>query len=327
MASFTNVSYVGGKSPASYGVLNPGGAVQRKQPMIAGAVGAAPSLASVMLSGQQVGAAPASQSSGVAGVTAPAPYAGNVPPPPTPAAGSTGIDLSGIDSTIAADPYLAQMRAMTDKQVQDAQSGAASQAQRDLIGYGDFGAGQQNLASLLGSGLDSSLGAVLGDQNTLAAARGNPDSTLAQLASEHLHNNANVDQTDNASNLFYGSKHANDLAGETSAYGARQRTAAGSLADLLGGLNSNIVGARQSAQQQLLTEETAAFQRALQLAQLMGGTAAPAPAPTTGTATPLSPDSLSITGRGRTRTALAPLPGEVAFENQTSGGRGRTYAT
>ena len=352
MAAFASVQYAGGKNPAKYGVL--GATLAPKKPPTTAAYNPyGTSLSSVLLNGAQVGAAPASQASSVAGVTAPvmAQQTGALTIPKLPSLGGTGLNTSvptlnlpaglvdsggnsitgsSIATMMQADPFLQQAEALAQQQVSQAQNAAATAAQRELIGYGDFTGGAQSVSSLLGQGLlDSSLGGVLGDQATLATARANPDSTLSLLGQEHVANNGKIDETDNAANLFYGSKHANDLGSEVGAYGARQRQAATSLANALSGLNSNVLAARTAAQGQISQAELDAFQRALSLAQLLGGTSPsnPNPTPTTPT-TPTSPNASQYATPGVYTTpspyqtylpAFNPAPGWYGRPNAPAG--------
>jgi hypothetical protein len=203
--------------------------------------------------------------------------AGTPTPTPTPKA-PAGFDEAG-------DPILTQIRALGQRSVQDASTGALANAKNDLVNYGGV-AVPQSLRDLFGSATpasDSILGdlpqnAILGalnDAGTAKAAAANPYSTLAQLSQAHDTNTHGIDNTSNLSNLYYSSTHANQLGQEGQNYLGAQNTAAMSLAQMLSGENQGVLGALGTAHQQYLNELPNAYQRWV----TGGGTGDPPPTP------------------------------------------------
>src|SRR5690349_11965059 len=99
MAAFTSVNYAGGKNPSKFGVLGAATAADGSTPKPATTAAFNPygsSLSSVLLNGAQVGAAPASEASSVAGVAAPtmAQPTPQLQIPGLPNLGGSGLNMS-----------------------------------------------------------------------------------------------------------------------------------------------------------------------------------------------------------------------------------------
>jgi hypothetical protein len=232
-----------------------------------------------LLAGAGVGGSPTS----FQGFGAPSSSAPAVSPTVAPAAGATPSPQAQdtvtknapafsppTPDTLSSDPILAQIRALGQQGIQDARSGALSLAERALIGYGSADV-PQSLRDLYAKDTSNPIYAALNDQGAAAAAKANPDSTLAQLALEDQRNNAGIDQTTNAQNLYYSSTHANQLGDEATGYRQKQSSAAQSLEQLLGQANQGVLDAQNVAMQQYQGELPNAYQRALDLASLLGG--------------------------------------------------------
>ncbi len=236
--------YRGFGAPAGQGDLGPAAGYNRDTNLY---LGSGPKLANPGLAlpdgGQPAKAPPAP--------VAPAPAVS--PPVKPPAPNTGGHDFGNLD--FSGDPILAQVRAYNARVVANAQAGALAAKKRDLI---DFGS--KDLATQ-----------TIGDTNTATAAAQNPFSTLAQLLGAHDRNDLGVNETRNKQNLFYSSTRGNDLTTEGKDYLLRQATAQGALERALTGYDSQVLQAQDSAAQNELSAEEAAYMRAIQFALANGG--------------------------------------------------------
>lgn len=178
--------------------------------------------------------------------------------------GGNGGSSSSNDQSIYnldTDPIVQRIKALNANNYANAVSGAQANAKQDLIGGGfnfsDILAAHPELAQGI-------LGSVLADQATAQAAQQNPYSTAANLALGHNQNVHNVDQTDNAANLYYSSTRANQLGDEAHQYlgniAGAQDTLAQALASLIGGVtseqsteNQNLANAYSTARENAVT--------------------------------------------------------------------------
>lgn len=163
--------------------------------------------------------------------------------------GTGGGGAAGGGSTfdITSDPILAQIKALGEKSVGDAETGALALKKQALIrsGFGDLAT------------------SLLGDTGTAAAANQNPSSTLAQLLFAHQQRQQGIDQASNSNNTFYGSAHANQLGDEARQFELDQANAQNALYDLLGQADQGVLSARQHAQDQYAGELPGAYSRFL----------------------------------------------------------------
>jgi hypothetical protein len=190
---------------------------------------------------------------------------------PSPSFGST--DLS-------ADAILNQIKAIGQRGVQDASSGALAGAKNDLIGYGGvdlpqslkdlFANSSPSSDAILGDLPANSILAALNDAGTASAAAANPFSVKAQLSHAHDSNVHGIDQASNLSNLFYSSAHANQLGDEGKNYLGAQDQALQNLAGLLTGENNGVLSAINQAHGQYASELPNAYNRALAAAAASG---------------------------------------------------------
>jgi hypothetical protein len=189
-----------------------------------------------------------------------------------PASAANGLNFGANGpalSDLSTDPILMQIQAAGQRRVQDASSQALAASENALIGYGGL-QGTDSLKALYAADQSNPIYAALLDANTAKAAAANPDSTLKQLANRDLQNIASIDNQRNLQNLYYSSTRANDLSDEATNLRRSENQAATTLAQLLGGQNQNVLLAKQSAEDAYLNGLTGAWDRWLQLQQLLG---------------------------------------------------------
>lgn len=210
--------------------------------------------------------------------------------------------------SLATDPILMQIRDLGQRSIQDARSGALNAAENALTGYGSYDV-PQTLKDLYAQDTSNPIYAALNDTGTAQAAAGNPDSTLAQLAHGHERNLAGIDQNTNAQNLYYSSAHANQIGDEATGYRQSQNAAAQSLAQLLSQANQGVLDASQHASDMWQSELPNAYQRALDLATLLGGD----PTAGGGIGGDVSGGSGALTDPGSLQISGQPLQQAIAF--------------
>lgn len=161
--------------------------------------------------------------------------------------GGGGTAGGGSTFDITSDPILAQIKALGEKSVGDAETSALALKKQALIrsGFGDLAT------------------SLLGDTGTAEAANQNPSSTLAQLLFAHQQRQQGIDQASNQNNTFYGSAHANQLGDEARQFELDQANAQNALYDLLGQADQGVLSARQHAQDQYAGELPGAYGRFL----------------------------------------------------------------
>jgi hypothetical protein len=190
------------------------------------------------------------------------------------------------------DPVLQQAKAMASNQRAGAESTALKLRKGVAVDYGD-----------------SAYGATI-DPATAEAARQNPFSILANLASQYSKNTATTEEDLNNHNLFYGGARIKALAGGLHDYQGQQATAAGAEQNALGGIDQNRIAALMGADQSEQSAYEGAYHRALQWALAHPAIAAAPAAPSA----PAGPQAIPANAP----TALAPqllAPGPTQLYN------------
>ncbi len=136
-----------------------------------------------------------------------------------------------LNVSYESDPVLARIKALGTQDVANARSEAEALRKKAIID----------------SGL-TDVGAEIGvDQGTIQAAAANPFSTNAIIQRTQAERGRELDESLNQQNLFYGGHRANQLT-ELATSGAQQQAALqGDIRQLLGGINSGVTEAEQTA--------------------------------------------------------------------------------
>lgn len=119
---------------------------------------------------------------------------------------------------LSTDPIVQKIKALNANNYGSAVAEADAARKQALVaaGFGDL-ANSAQFGSLENP--------VTGDQATSLAAAQNPFSTAANLMHTHSGNVNQIDQTDNAQNLYYSSQRGNDLGAEARSYLGNQASA------------------------------------------------------------------------------------------------------
>lgn len=157
-----------------------------------------------------------------------------------------------------ADPILNQIQALSGQSRQDAETNAHALRLQLAQQYGD-----ENLARQYGG------------ESEAAAAKGNPNSVLAQLAHSYELGQSGLEQALNQQNLYYSGARVKQLAELAQQYQSQQAGAAGQEQDALGGISSNLAAALHAADLRDIQAQQDAQNRALQAALGAGGTGLP----------------------------------------------------
>lgn len=193
---------------------------------------------------------------------------------------------------INTDPTLQSVNALTGESDQQANADALRQRQQILEAYGS-----PDLAK-----------AVLGDQNVANVARGNPTSTLAQLAQQRDLNLKNLDEALNQQNLGYSGYR---ITQEQQAANDYQNQLANAAAQVNSGLNtvsSNLAAALSQNQAQRIAAQQAAADRLAQAAAAASAT------------TPSTTATGNGTGTGTTTATAPPVSASDIFTDAGTGG-------
>jgi hypothetical protein len=170
------------------------------------------------------------------------------------------------------DPILAQVRTIGQAQVPDAIAQADAARKQLLIAYGDPSVANQTIFGGKGFSLPGIAGGPdftiadtshTGDQSTAEAAKQNPFSTLMQLQRAHTQQGQNIDNSLNDQGLFFSGTRVKALQDEATNYQQQLANAYSTLLSDMGGIDSQLQGAYQTAGQQQMQAEQDAYLRAL----------------------------------------------------------------
>jgi hypothetical protein len=187
------------------------------------------------------------------------------------------------------DPVLQQIQALQQANVASAEASAQAARSQTLINFG----------------YDPEMASLYGDQQTAGSAKANPYSVLSELSHAHDLRQQGLNENANKANLFYSGARATALGEEGRNYLGQQAGARASLASSLGGLDSGLLQARQSAQGAVTQGQTDAYTRWLNQ-QLQYGLGNPAGAPA---AAPKAAQPVKHIAKPRLRSAIpAHLP-------------------
>lgn len=269
---------------------------------------------------------------------APSPTPAGAAKAPTPSAAGGG-GAAGSPYDLSTDPIVQKIQALNAATYSTAIGTADAARKQALVDAG--------FPELAGAAQFGSLEApTTGDQATALAAGQNTYSTAARLALAHQQANTGIDQTENASNLFYSSDRANKLGDEAHGYlgnvaGAEDQTRqqlSAILQTLLGvrtGGNTDLANGYETARQDAITNAIASGQtfagydaNGNPIFQPAGGAAAAAP--DTGAAPDNAALQASIDKAGGLGAVLGlpagPGPLTDAFTRTTSGATSFTPA-
>jgi hypothetical protein len=177
------------------------------------------------------------------GTTTPGSTEPSAPKPPAqapPANGKPAIN------DLTSDPILAFIQSGGDKDVADTTAAALANAKNAVIGAG-LDTVPDSLKQLFASDPSNPILGALTDQQTLDAAKANPDSSLKQLAKQYGLSQSDVNSQYNAGNAFYGSRHGEALSTLADQNRQAQQGVYGSLGGTLGQLYQAILDARNRA--------------------------------------------------------------------------------
>jgi hypothetical protein len=185
---------------------------------------------------------------------------------------AAGADYSG-------DPILAQIRALY---------GPGGTYLTNAQGTYD----ERRKAELINYGYDPSLDSLYPDEQTKAAAKANPYSTLATLGKNNTIREKNINEGENKANLWFSGHHGVVLGQNADTFGRENYAAGQGLKGVLGQLSDTLAGAQNYAGDQLVTGTTAASDRSTNFALQygLGDSSTPTPASTAPRAAVVSPN-------------------------------------
>lgn len=196
-----------------------------------------------------------------------------------------------------ADPVLNQIQALSGQSRENANAEALRLRKQLALDYGDETIARQ-----------------YGGEEHAAAARGNPNSILAQLARSYQQGQQQLEEDYNQNNLFYSGARIKGLADFAQQYQAQQAAAAQEEQARLGDISSNLAAALHAADLQDIQAQQEAYARSLQSALAAGGTGQEEAAAAGGPSPDAGYDPYPILDfSGVTPAAAVPPPGAQTF--------------